>query len=326
MHCLSCDKKPVISLQQGPLCPSCFASYFERKVYATVRKHRLFSKRDVLCVACSGGKDSMSVLHLMHRLALKQRQRLFALGIDEGVEGYRDRQLEDMASYCDANGIERHIITFAGSFGGGIGPLHARCKEAGVSVSRCALCGLLRRRLLNSSARGLGATRIITGHNMDDEAQTMLMNLFRGGPELAARMGPVSGAAGHGAFVPRVKPLYYCTDKETALYARLAKLRVMMRPCPYRERSYRAYVAEKLDAIEADFPGTKSTVVSNLLGILPLLKREYAGSAIPGCRLCGEPSKKGTCAVCRILGASRSPPDPSGTRSRGRSRPTGNPR
>jgi uncharacterized protein (TIGR00269 family) len=175
-------------------------------------------------------------------------------------------------------------------------------KKKHLDISHCALCGILRRRLLNKYAKKLGATKIVVGHNIDDEAQTALMNMFKGGVELAARMGPTTGAAKHPGFVPRVKPLYFCTEAETKMYTKLLKFKVLYKRCPYRQHSYRAFIAGHLDKIERDYKGTKTSIIQNMLQLLPSLKREYSKGKIPACRKCGEPSKQGVCVVCDILG------------------------
>ena len=96
VKCILCGKPHVIVEQQGPLCKDCFIRYFQKKVFKTVRKYRLFDKKDRLCVACSGGKDSLAALYLVNRIAKRQRQPIFALGIDEGIRGYRDKQSDDL--------------------------------------------------------------------------------------------------------------------------------------------------------------------------------------------------------------------------------------
>lgn len=302
MGCILCGKKPVIVEQQGPLCGDCFIQYFQKKVYKAIRKYRLFDKKDTLCVACSGGKDSLTVLYLTSRLAKKQRQKLFAIGVDEGVKGYREKQLEDMIYFCKKHGIDAVIVSFKEEFGHTVEELMSIAKKRKIDVNQCALCGMLRRKLLNKYAKKMGATKILVGHNLDDETQTVLMNMFKGGADLLARMGPVTGAVKHKAFIPRIKPLYFCTEEETRLFTKMKKFRVIYTRCPYRKYSYRNYVSEILDRLEKDYKGTKTTVMQNLLRILPAMKKEFSTGKIPECRQCGEPSMKDVCSVCDILG------------------------
>ena len=301
MKCILCGKPHVIELQQGQLCRQCFIQYFQKKVYRTIRKHSLFGKDDVLCVACSGGKDSLAVLYLVNRIAKKRKQKLFALGIDEGVEGYRERQLDDMEKFCSEHGIDCMFVSFKDEFGKTIEELMKIARKKKVDVSQCALCGILRRKLLNTYARKMGATKMVVGHNLDDEAQTILMNMFKGGMELAARIGPETGSAKHKSFVPRVKPLYFCTEKETALYTKLMKFPVLYDRCPYRKDSYRDFIHRKLEEIEAEHKGSKTGLIQNFLDVLPLLREKYSGKKIPECSRCGEPSKGRVCKSCQLL-------------------------
>ena len=146
MKCILCGKKNVITLQQGPLCKNCFPRYFQKKVYRIIRKFRLFTKNDTLCFALSGGKDSLAAAYVVNQIAKKQKQKVFAIGVDEGVKGYRDRQLEDMKKFCREQGIEYHIFTFKEEYGKTNEQLMVIAKKKGVDISQCTLCGILRRR------------------------------------------------------------------------------------------------------------------------------------------------------------------------------------
>ena len=103
MTCKKCKEKPVIKLTNSKitLCKKCFIRYFERKVKKTIRSYKLFKKGDRLGVALSGGKDSLTTLHILNQLAKQQRTtKLIAIAIDEGIKGYRDKTLEFAKKYC----------------------------------------------------------------------------------------------------------------------------------------------------------------------------------------------------------------------------------
>ncbi len=301
MKCILCGKPGVIELQQGPLCRGCFPDYFQKKVFRTVRKFRLFTKEDTLCFAMSGGKDSMAAAYVLSRIGKKQRQRMFAIGVDEGVKGYRELQLKDMKSFCEVLGIEYRIFTFLEEYGKTNEELMAIARKRGVDITQCTLCGILRRRILNREARRLGATKMVVGHNLDDESQTALMNLFKGSVELMARLGPASGASAHEGFIPRIKPLYFCTNEETELFTKLKKIKVLYKPCPHRKESFREYVDKTLERIEDDYPGTKSALIQNMVRLIPMLRREFSESDVMECGSCGEPSKNKFCKSCETL-------------------------
>jgi len=301
MKCIRCGRPGVIKLQQGSLCGKCFTEYFQKKVYKTIRKYKLFTKRDTLCFALSGGKDSLAVAYVVSKIARERGQRMFAIGVDEGVKNYRELQLEDMKRFCKKLGIEYHIFTFEEEYGKTNEQLMEIARKKDIDISQCTLCGILRRRILNREARNLGATKMVVGHNLDDEVQTSLMNLFKGSIELMARLGPSPGAAKHKNFIPRIKPLYFCTDKETELFTKLQGIKVLYKPCPHRKDSFREYVDRKLEEIEKDYPGTKTSIIQNMIKIIPMLKKEFSRSAIVECEVCGEPSKKRICKSCSTL-------------------------
>lgn len=301
MKCIRCGKPGVINLQQGDLCGKCFTEYFQKKVYRTIRKYRLFTKNDTLCFALSGGKDSLTMAYVVSQIARKQKQRMFAIAVDEGIRNYREIQLEDMKRFCKTLGIEYHIFTFEQEYGKTNEQLMDMARKKNIDISQCTLCGILRRRILNREARKLGATKMLVGHNLDDEAQTSLMNLFKGSIELMARLGPAPGAAKHKDFIPRIKPLYFCTNEETEMFTKLKGIKVLYRPCPHRKDSFRMYIDRKLEEIEKDYPGTKTSIIQNMIKIIPMLRKEFSGSSIVECEICGEPSKNSICKSCATL-------------------------
>ena len=66
-NCLKCENNAVITLQHGSLCKLHFINYFEEKVFKTIKKYKLISRNDTICVAASGGKDSLAVLHITQK-------------------------------------------------------------------------------------------------------------------------------------------------------------------------------------------------------------------------------------------------------------------
>jgi tRNA-5-methyluridine54 2-sulfurtransferase len=291
MRCSRCKSDAVIS--SPSLCKNHFIDYFERRAFGTIKRYGLVRKTDRVCVAASGGKDSTAVLYLISKLKPK---KLTALLIDEGIRGYRDRTISDLESFCAKHGIGLKMISFEEEFGSTLDKIIASKK---LSLKPCSICGTLRRYLLNKHSKGFDV--LVTGHNLDDEAQAVVMNLFRSQMDVLARLGPKTGIASHEGFVQRVKPLYLCTEKECALYSLLMGFGVSFNECPYVADAYRADIRDMLNMYESGRKGTKLNIVGSFLEFLPELKKGFAHASPNSCSSCGEPCAGGVCNACKMV-------------------------
>src|SRR3989338_5455286 len=304
MDCDTCAAKAIITLQHGNLCRHHFLDYFEHKVFKTIAKYELIKRTDTLCVASSGGKDSLTVLYLTKKYCEKNNlpATLFALAIDEGIHNYRAKTLQDLELFCTQHHIPVKVIKTKEEFKHTLDEAYPLINKD-AKKKPCNICGVWRRYLLNKYARKNGATKVITGHNLDDEAQAIIMNVFKANTGLAAHLGPISGVQDHELFVRRVKPLYFCTEKETRLYAWLKGFTIEFTECPYAREGYRAKVQEMLNDFEQQYAGTKQGIVNSFLAILPLLKeKELPGqkNSIQLCQECREPAQGEICNACKI--------------------------
>ena len=128
------------------------------------------------------------------------------------------------------------------------------------------------------------------------------MNYFRRNLETSARLGPITGIKNDKRFIKRIKPLYLMTEKEVATYAFLKGLTSEFLECPHSADSYRGDVMELLNNFEAKYPGTKHSIITSFLELLPLLKENFKGfTEIKSCKICGEPSSQEICQTCKIV-------------------------
>jgi len=303
MACKKCTLEPVYILQNNEqLCKQCFIKYFEKKVLKTLRTHQMIKKGDTVVSALSGGKDSMTCLYLLDNYCKKQGIQVQALAIDEGIETYREVTLQDAKKFCDSYKIPLKTLSFKKMFGF---TLDSFLKEH--KMNPCTACGIIRRYLINRGARELGATKVATGHNLDDEAQSLLMNQFKGNISFSAKLGPITGVLMHKQFVRRIKPLYFMLEKEVALYAVLKEFPVTFVECPNAQGAFRLQIGEILNNLEKDYPGTKQGIVYSFLEILPKLREQFQSEkgAIGTCQSCGEPAAKTYCRTCELLEKSK---------------------
>jgi tRNA-5-methyluridine54 2-sulfurtransferase len=311
--CGKCSKKAVIELQHGKLCKLHFINYFEGKVFRTIQKFKLIGRDDRICVAASGGKDSLTVLYLVKKYLEKQNlnsSTITALAIDEGIKNYRDKTLIDLKEFCSLHQIELSIEKFEDKkhLGATLDVAYPKIN----SITRkkpCNICGVWRRYLLNKYAKKLGATKLVTGHNLDDEAQAIMMNIYKANTKLAAKLGPISGISEQAGFVRRIKPLYLCSEKETRLYTFLKGWKVEYTECPNVEESYRAEIRGSLNKLEAKFKGTKHGIIKSFLALMSLLRErelkvmkstEVENKGPTKCKICFEPSNSNECNACKL--------------------------
>ena len=294
MNC--CNQKPIISLEAGEkLCKAHFIEYFENKVFRTIRQFDLIGKEENLGVAISGGKDSLTLLHILKKLSEQNPKiKLTAILINEGIEGYRNNTIATAQNFCNKHNIQLNVYSYENEFGM---PLDTMLKT--LDVKPCTICGIFRRYLLNKKSKELGFTKLATGHNLDDECQSILMNQFKNNIRASARLGPKVGLKANNNFVQRIKPLYLCTEKEATAYAFLNGILDVFNECPNVVKSYRAQVRDMLNDFEAKFPGTKYSIINSFLQTLPGLKAAFKDMEANFCKSCGEPAAKDKCNACR---------------------------
>jgi uncharacterized protein (TIGR00269 family) len=280
LKCSICKEKAVYS--NPNYCKKHFCEYVENKVKDTIKKFHLIDKNDKICVAVSGGKDSTSLVFILNKFGYDVE----ALAIDEGIHGYRNITLDFLKKFCEENKIKLRIETYEKDFGKRLDSVIKKGEPA------CNVCGTFRRHMLNKYAEGYD--KIATGHNLDDEAQAVLMNLLKAQTGMLGRQGPKTTKKD---FVRKIKPLYFLREKEIMAYAFLNKFNVPFIECPFASESFRGSIRDWLNKQESENPGTKNNIVKKYLSMTDELRDD---SKLDECPLCGFPSSAGLCKACRI--------------------------
>jgi uncharacterized protein (TIGR00269 family) len=233
----------------------------------------------------------------------KQRSKatLVAVTVDEGIRGYRDEALKLAAKNCERLDIPQHIVSFKELYGITLDKLVKQSRSENQNeLTSCAYCGVLRRRALNHAALSVGADKIATGHTLDDEVQTALMNIFRGDISRLVKEKPVTDKV-HTRLVQKVKPLCEIPEKESALYAYIKGIRFQDTPCPYASEALRNDIRAMLNQMENRHAGTKFTVAKAVERMRLALSNIEKREGFFECAECGEPASAELCKVCEML-------------------------
>ena len=292
--CSLCKKKAVYvdPVTKQRFCGEHFSVWFEAGVASTIEKYRMIESGDRIAVGLSGGKDSTVLLTVLAKLDLDAE--LIPITVDEGIGGYRDDTILAATRLCDKLGLADKLISFTDICGKTLDELLSKDPR-----QACSVCGTLRRRALNQAAREAGATKIATGHCLDDEAQSVLMNYLRGD---VIRVTGSFRTNADTLFLPRIKPLCRSTERETVAYGLVNRLLTDLPECPYTKYALRAGVRTGLGKLEYKNPGTMMKIVTGQEKLLAKLgPREGEVTKMGRCELCGEPTSHRLCAACALL-------------------------
>jgi tRNA-5-methyluridine54 2-sulfurtransferase len=298
MRCRRCGEPAVIELRRhnAAFCRNCFVRHVHEQVKRAIATHRMLEPNDRVLVAVSGGKDSLALWDVL--LELGYRVAGFYLGL--GIGDYSDRSGRVAKAFADERHAELITVDLREEHGFDVPTAGRRG-----SRSTCAVCGLSKRYVFNRAALEHGFDVIATGHNLDDEAATLLGNTLRWQTEYIARQHPV--LPGEPGLTKKVKPLYRLSELETAAYAFLRGIDYVVDECPLVEGNTQLRYKDALNRLEATSPGTKGQFFLGYLDRAAGLFTAEDRAEVRPCGSCGQPTTGRFCAFCRaraqILGA-----------------------
>ena len=175
--CDLCQKARAVVLRPKDLsriCRDCFLNAFENEVHETITKYNLFQRGEKVAIGASGGKDSTVLASVLKTLNERHDYGLdlILLSIDEGITGYRDDSLETVKRNSQQYDMNLCILGYKELYGWTMDEVVQQIGKKG----NCTYCGVFRRQALDRGAAKLGVNHVVTGHNADDVAETVLMN------------------------------------------------------------------------------------------------------------------------------------------------------
>ena len=277
------------------ICKECFFNALESEVHQTICTNNLFERGETIAIGASGGKDStvlayvLKVLNERHNYGLD----LVLLSVDEGITGYRDDSLETVKRNQQQYELPLKIVSYEELYGW---TMDAIVQKIGLK-NNCTFCGVFRRQALDRGALLLKVDKIVTGHNADDIAETVLMNILRGD---IARLGRCTAiTTGTEGTIPRCKPFKYTYEKEIVMYAYFKKLDYFSTECIYSPNAYRGYARAFLKDLESIRPSAIIDIIhsGDSLAVKSDVKMPIQGT----CSRCGYISSQELCKACILL-------------------------
>jgi len=249
---------------------------------------------DSVGVAVSGGKDSLSLLHVLKKMSESHNFKIKAITIDEGITGYRDESLGIVKNFCNNIGVEYKIFSYKELFDITLQEsLEIRENE---KTSSCSICGTLRRRAIDFGAKDLGVDVIATGHNLDDVLQTFVINVLSGDTNKIGWMNPDTSANK----TRKIKPFCEIYENEIVFYAFVNEIPFQSEQCPHMNEGIRTEIREFLNSLEIKHSGIKNNMYKSIMRISALVKdSNYKQRKI--CSQCGSECTGNICSVCSML-------------------------
>lgn len=275
-HCNTARALIIRPKNRQKLCRECFLEIFETEVHETIVSTSLFYPGERVAIGASGGKDSTVLASVLKTLNERYNYGLdlCLLSIDEGIKGYRDDSLETVKRNAVQYDMPLTIVGYAELYGWTMDQVVAEIGRK----NNCTYCGVFRRQALDRGAGRLNIKHVVTGHNADDVAETVMMNLLRGDlPRLARGTSIVtdSGASD----IKRSKPLKYAYEKEIVLYAHHKKLDYFSTECIYSPEAFRGSARTLIKDLEKIRPSSILDIVRSGEDMALLVPTEVTGSS-----------------------------------------------
>ncbi len=318
MKCVKCRGPAVLELRRhnAAFCAEDFLAFFRKQTLEAIRKWRMFERDEPVLVAVSGGKDSLALWDVL----LLEGYTTTGLYLDLGIFDYSKESRAKCEAFAAERGARLRVVAVADEVGAPIPGVKELTRRP-----TCSACGLSKRYLTNRAALEEGFSVVATGHNLDDEAATLLGSVLHWSQEALARQSPVLPAS-HPRLVRRVKPFFRISERETAAYAFLRGIDYIVEECPFSRGATSLVYKEVLNRLEETSPGAKASFFTNFLQRARPAFERMDQVELRECVRCGQTTTGEVCAFCRLAdqvkrkggrGAASASDDPSELRGLG---------
>ncbi|XP_041354098.1 cytoplasmic tRNA 2-thiolation protein 1-like [Gigantopelta aegis] len=305
--CSACEKAAVLKRPKtgDVMCKDCFYFAFEEEVHHTITTASLLTHGEKVAIGASGGKDSTVLAHVLKLLNDRYHYGvdLVLLSVDEGITGYRDDSLETVKRNQVQYELPLKIVSYKVNqsppcaFHSFTWSMTNILEALDWIKTNCTFCGVFRRQALDRGAVMLNVDKIVTGHNADDIAETVIMNVLRG--DIARLRRCTAITTGMDGALPRCKPFKYTYEKEIVMYAYFKKLDYFSTECIYSPNAYRGFARTYIKDLEKIRPSAIIDIIHS--GESMSVKKEIRMPVQGTCTRCGYLSSNPVCKACVLL-------------------------
>lgn len=309
MACENCKiAKAIIvrSKDRKKVCKECFFQLFEDEIHELIIQTRMFERGTRVGIGISGGKDSTVLAYVLNKLNIKYEYgvELVLLCVDEGIKGYRDKSIETVLENQKILDLKLEIVSYKDIFGLTMDEVVEKIGRK----SNCTYCGVFRRQSLEEAAKRLNVDCIVTGHNADDMAETVLLNFFRGDISrlkrctLSRTKEQIRQNDSRYLSVSRCKPFKYTYQREIVFYAYFKKLPYFTTECTYAPNASRGDYRSLIKNLEKVNP----SIIINIIKAGEMYADDgnvETDIVVKECKLCSHPTSSAdqVCNACVML-------------------------
>jgi len=222
-----------------------------------IADYNMIQRGDRVMVCLSGGKDSFTLLTLLHTLRRRSNNKfeIFAFTLDQAQPGWNDSKLRN---WLEERNIKYEILTR---------DTYSIVKEKiPEGKTYCSLCSRLRRGIIYRYAEEHGYTKIALGHHRDDLIRTLMMSILYNGDVRSMPPKLLSDNKKHIV----IRPMCYVQESDIITYAKAQEFPII--PCTLcgsQDNLARKRVGRLIDQLAEENPKIPSNILHALQAIKP---------------------------------------------------------
>jgi len=200
-----------------------FKSSLLARFLRAIDTYKLIEENDKICVALSGGKDSLVLAALFEEYKLHFNKNITTVYLTMD-SGFKDSFLQNHLDNCKKIGIRTEVVK-------------SKVYEIANKMNPkapCFLCARMRRGFLYQKAKDLGCNKLVLGHHFDDVIETTLMNMFYTGT--FKTMLPKAKSKNYEG-LELIRPMYLIKEKDVERFVRYHNISFSSKGCEYQDRN-----------------------------------------------------------------------------------------